>query len=144
MLTSVRIVTTLLLLVSSSSCLATTHQDLDDELSQRCLDTLDFIKSQDLAAFMAQMPPEHVKGQEKRLERILARSHERWFVRGQIKSLDLIAVTYKEASKDKQERFDAIELAKVQVSIIGTTFNSPRVSCKYIRNPQGWFLSKIP
>lgn len=141
---SIRTLTTLLLLFFSTCSLAIANQSVDNELSQRCLGTLDFIKSQDLAAFMAQMPPQHVKGQEKRLEKILARSHERWFVRGEMKSVDIVGVTYKEASKDKQERFAAIELAKVQISIIGTTYNSPKVSCKYMRNPEGWFLSKIP
>jgi hypothetical protein len=144
MLAQNRIATTLLLLLSSTSSVAKTDQGLDDELSQRCLHTLDFIKTKDLAAFMAQMPPQHSKGQEKRLEKILERSHDRWFVRGQIKSVDLIGVTYEEASKVKQEKFNASELAKVKMSIIGTTFNSPSVSCKYLKNSEGWFLSKLP
>ncbi|MFT5636234.1 MAG: inorganic pyrophosphatase/exopolyphosphatase [Cognaticolwellia sp.] len=143
MTTSVRIVTTLLLLVSSSSCLATTNQDLDDELSQRCLSTFDFVKKQDLAAFMAQMPPEHTKGQEKRLKKILERAHKRRFGNGDIKSIDITNVTYKDINKNKQEGFGELEQAKVKLLITSSSRES-HVSCKFMRTTEGWFLSSLP
>ncbi|QSX40154.1 hypothetical protein [Shewanella cyperi] len=138
----IRIITLLLLLCSTSS-LAATSQGLDAELSQRCLGTLDFIKSQDLAAFMAQMPPEHTKGQEKRLQEILARAHERRFGNGEIKSIDITNISYKDISADKQGRFGKLEEARVKLLIVSPGRNS-HVSCEFMRTADGWFLSSLP
>ncbi|WP_108946170.1 hypothetical protein [Shewanella halifaxensis] len=57
----------------TNSALANSDKKLDNQLSQRCLGTLDFIKSQDLSAFMTEMPTASTKGQEKRLAKILER-----------------------------------------------------------------------
>lgn len=134
---------TILLLLSSTSSLAKTDQGLDDELSQRCLGTFEFVKTKDLAAFMAQMPPQHSKGQEKRLEKILERAHERRFGKGKWNSIDVTGISYEEASKAKQERFGALKLAKISMYIDGVSYKA-HVRCEYINTPEGWFLSSLP
>jgi hypothetical protein len=143
MLAQNRIAITLLLLLSSTSSVAKTDQGLDDELSQRCLGTFEFVKTKDLAAFMAQMPPQHSKGQEKRLEKILERAHERRFGNGKIKSIDITNITYKDIDKDKHDVYGVLEEAKIKLLIISTSLES-HVSCKFMRTPEGWFLSSLP
>lgn len=118
---------------------------LDSSLNQRCLDTFNFIEAQDLAAYMAQMPPAYTKGHEKRLAKILARSHKRWFTEGdKTKSIELTGIDYGKASQGKKERFGAVAMAEVNISIVSEKSTSPRVSCKFMKTADGWFLSKIP
>ncbi|MGI2145426.1 hypothetical protein ACRWQN_17395 [Shewanella sp. HL-SH8] len=138
-----KIVFLLAILLGSHNALANSDKSLDNELGQRCLGTLDFIKSQNLSAFMAEMPPESTKGQEKRLTKILERANKRRFGKGEPHTVKITGVSYEDAPKAKQERFAAIELAKINLYIESDSLTS-YVRCKYMRTADGWFLSSLP
>ncbi|MGI2171418.1 hypothetical protein ACROAE_14710 [Shewanella sp. MF05960] len=138
-----KIVFLLAILLGSHNALANSDKSLDNELGQRCLGTLDFIKSQNLSAFMAEMPLESTKGQEKRLAKILERSHKRNFGKGEPHTVEITGVSYEDAPKVKQESFTAIELAKVNIYIKSDSSTS-YARCNYMRTADGWFLSSLP
>ncbi|WP_133126576.1 hypothetical protein [Shewanella sp. 10N.286.52.B9] len=123
--------------------MANSDENLDNQLTQRCLNSFEFIEQQNLSAFMDEMPGEYNVGQEKRLKEILNRSHKRWFEKGDIQSIEVLKVSYQKPSDIKKKRFGAIEQAKIKLYIQGESFNA-RVSCKYIKTPDGWFLFKLP
>ncbi|WP_108946169.1 hypothetical protein [Shewanella halifaxensis] len=138
-----KIVFLLATLLCSQNALANSDKKLDNLLSQRCLGTLDFIKSQDLSAFMAEMPAASTKGQEKRLAKILERSHQRNFGKGEPHTVKITGVSYEGAPQAKQDRFGAIELAKININIKSDS-STYYARCEYMRTADGWFLSSLP
>ncbi|WP_144211076.1 hypothetical protein [Shewanella donghaensis] len=118
-------------------------QNQDAKLTQRCLNSFEFIEQQDVQAYIAEMPGEYYVGQEKRLQEILNRSHKRWFERGNTKPIEVLEVTYHQPSEIKKERFGAIEEARIKLYIVGDSFTA-YANCKYLRTSNGWFLFKLP
>ncbi|MEC4728081.1 hypothetical protein HWQ46_21325 [Shewanella sp. D64] len=112
-------------------------------LTQRCLDTFDFIEKKDIETFIAQMPVTPSDFERKRAEKVLKRAHERWFIKEKIISIEPGRVTFSEPSKVKQEKYQAQEQAKIGLLIIGENYRST-MSCKFIKTPKGWFLSSLP
>ena len=127
-----KIVFLLALLLGSQSALANSDENLDNQLTQRCLSSFEFIEQQDVQAYMAEMPAEHNVGQEKQLQKILNRSHKRWFERGKTEPIQVLEVTYHQPSEIKKERFGAIEEARIKLYIVGDTFTA-YANCKYLR-----------
>ncbi|MCS6241149.1 hypothetical protein [Shewanella baltica] len=121
---------------------ATTNQKLDDELSQRCLGTFDFIKTQDLAAFIALMPYAPTKKEREYAGEILQRSHKRWYVDQTMDEIIPKGVSYNSADESKRQK-GAIQEARVKL-LITSPNNQASVSCKFVETPKGWFLSKLP
>ncbi|WP_108946174.1 hypothetical protein [Shewanella halifaxensis] len=138
-----KIVFLLAILLGSHSVLASNDKSLDNQLSQRCLGTLDFIKSQNLSAFMAEMPAASTKGQEKRLTKILERAYKRRFGKGEPHTVKITGVSYEDAPQAKQDKFGAIELAKIKIYIESDSLTS-YARCEYMRTADGWFLSSLP
>ncbi len=115
----------------------------EEVLTQRCLDTFEFIESKDLQTFIAQMPVSPSEHEIKRSMKVLERAYERWFVKEKIISIEPKKVTYQAPSKTKQEKYQAQEQAKVSLFILGENYRST-MSCKFIKTPKGWFLSSLP
>ena len=135
----IRIIPLLLLFFSANSL---ANQKLDDELSQRCLGTFDFIKTQDLAAFIALMPYAPTKKEREYAGEILQRSHKRWYVDRTMDEITPKGVSYSTADEFKRQK-GAIQEARVKL-LITSPNNQASVSCKFVETPKGWFLSKLP
>lgn len=135
----IRIIPLLLLFFSANSL---ANQKLDDELSQRCLGTFDFIKTQDLAAFIALMPYAPTKKEREYAGEILQRSHKRWYVDRTMDEITPKGVSYSTADESKRQK-GAIQEARVKL-LITSPNNQASVSCKFVETPKGWFLSKLP
>lgn len=121
---------------------ATTNQKLDDELTQRCLGTFDFIKTQDLAAFIALMPYVPTQKEQEYAGEILQRSHKRWYVDRTMDEITPKGVSYSKADESKRQK-GAIQEARVKL-LITSPNNQASVSCKFVETQEGWFLSKLP
>ena len=135
----IRIIPLLLLFFSANSL---ANQKLDDELSQRCLGTFDFIKTQDLAAFIALMPYAPTKKEREYAGEILQRSHKRWYVDRTMDEITPKGVSYSTADESKRQK-GAIQEARVKL-LITSPNNQASVSCKFVETQEGWFLSKLP
>lgn len=135
----IRIIPLLLLFFSANSL---ANQKLDDELSQRCLGTFDFIKTQDLATFIALMPYAPTKKEQEYAGEILQRSHKRWYVDRTMDEITPKGVSYSTADEFKRQK-GAIQEARVKL-LITSPNNQASVSCKFVETPKGWFLSKLP
>lgn len=123
--------------------MAEASENLEQVLTQRCLDTFDFIEKKDLATFIAQMPVTPSEHEKKRSMKVLERAHDRWFVKKKIISIEPQKVTYQTPSKIKQEKYQAQQQAKVGLFILSENYRST-MSCKFIKTPKGWFLSSLP
>lgn len=123
-------------------CVQAVNQKLDDELTQRCLDTFDFIKIQDLAAFIALMPYALTKKEREYAGEILQRSHKRWYVDQTMDEIIPKGVSYNSADESKRQK-GAIQEARVKL-LITSPNEQASVSCKFVETQEGWFLSKLP
>lgn len=123
-------------------CVQAVNQKLDDELTQRCLGTFDFIKTQDLPAFIALMPYAPTKKEQEYAGEILQRSHKRWYVDRTMDEITPKGVSYSTADEFKRQK-GAIQEARVKL-LITSSNNQASVSCKFVETQEGWFLSKLP
>ncbi len=126
-----------------STSMADTSPNLDKTLTQRCLDTFEFIEKKDLTTFLAQMPVTPSDFEKKRSMKVLERAHKRWFIKETIISIEPVKVSYQAPSEIKKERYQAQKQAKVDLLIIGEKYRST-MNCKFIQTPKGWFLSSLP
>ncbi|MCU8084498.1 hypothetical protein ACRN9O_09165 [Shewanella oncorhynchi] len=123
-------------------CVQAVNQKLDDELTQRCLGTFDFIKTQDLAAFIALMPYAPTQKEQEYAGEILQRSHKRWYVDRTMDEITPKGVSYSQADEFKRQK-GAIQEARVKL-LITSPNEQASVSCKFVETQEGWFLSKLP
>ncbi|QBF82517.1 hypothetical protein EXU30_07260 [Shewanella maritima] len=133
----------LILVLSPSFEVEASDEKQEEILTQRCLGTFEIIKNKDLKLFVSQMPVTPTEHEVKRSGQVLARAYERWFVKEKVVSIEAKGVSYKQPSKTKVDKFDAINQAKVKLFVVGEKYRST-VSCKFIETPKGWFLSSLP
>ncbi|QFU24346.1 hypothetical protein FS418_22510 [Shewanella sp. YLB-09] len=115
----------------------------DSILSERCLATFEFIKTQDLDLFIAEMPFTPSKTEKARSAKVLQRAHQKWFVKEKINNIEVGEISYQQPSTAKQEKYGALNQARVKLTVVGENYNS-RVSCNFIQTKDGWFLSSLP
>ncbi|GGP73426.1 hypothetical protein GCM10009347_42280 [Shewanella algicola] len=117
--------------------------NVDSILSDRCLATFEFIETQNLDYFIAEMPFTPSETEKARSAKVLQRAHQKWFVKEKINNIELGEITYQQASVAKQDKYGALNQARVKLTVVGDNYNS-RVSCKFIQTENGWFLSSLP